>query len=247
MDAALSDTGNCLVSRGELLNVRMQNSWQYSSFSSNRWWWLDASSSFNSSFQSKAHLLKDPANAADRTVFPFNANWPSTNDAMPVVSIIRNKGISSASSSVSCNNRGSWVFDCCKSECAWPSVCEAVDWVNAPVSTAHISIIQYCPRARLSGESLVKLAHRRCTLPLALVFAVGIYWTRIATRLYRLSCRSFPKPCIIIILGTRPTLVTQCCSVFYVGDHYYRITFSATLLCTRRRNKYSLLLHCLGS
>ena len=177
MDAALSDTSNCLVSRGELLNVRMQNSWQYSSFSSNRWGRLDVSSSFNRSFQSKAHLLKDPANTPDRTVFPFNANWLSTNEAMPVASIIRNKGISSASCSVSCNNRGNWVFDGCKSECAWPSVVrEAVNWVNAPVSTAHAgSIIQYCPRARLSGESLVKLAHWRCTLPLALVFAVGIF------------------------------------------------------------------------
>lgn len=43
--------------------------------------------------------------------------------------------------------------------------------------------------------------------------------------LYRLSCRSFPKPCIIIILGTRPTLVTQCCSVFYVGTTIIGLPF----------------------
>ena len=149
MDAAFSDTRDCLVSRGELLNVRMVNLWQYSSFSNNRWGQLKALSSFSSSFQSKAHLLNDPANTDDRTAFPSNANWPSKIEAIPMATIFRMKGVLSTVSSASCNNRGSLVLSrCVKSERTWPLGREAANCFNTPISTCG-SIISW---ARLSGE-----------------------------------------------------------------------------------------------
>ena len=121
MDAAFSDTRDCLVSRGEQLNVSMHNIWQYSSFSSNLWGQLDALSSFKSSFQSKEHLLNDPANTSERTPFPSNKNWWWTNGAIPAANNLRIRGLLSTASSESCNNRGSLVLSCCKSEHSWHS------------------------------------------------------------------------------------------------------------------------------
>ena len=160
MDAAFSDTSDSLVSRVELLNVRMQNLWQYSSFSSTRWGQLDDSSSFNSSSQSKAHLLKDPANTADRTGFPFNANWPLTCGAIPMATTFRNNGSSSTAFSAHCNNWDSLVLHR-RGKCAWPSGPEAANWFIAPVSTRR-SIVQYSLTASarlLAGEAIWSNSH----------------------------------------------------------------------------------------
>ena len=147
IDVAFSDTRDCLVSRGQLLNVRMVNLWQYSNFNNNRWGQLKASSSFNSSFQSSAHLLNAPANTADRISFPSNANLPSTIGASPMATIFRIRGLLSTVSSATCNNRGSLALSrCCKSEYTWSLGREAADWFNTSVNTRR-SIIS---RARLS-------------------------------------------------------------------------------------------------
>ena len=152
MDVAFSDTNDRLVSSGEVLNVRMQNPWQYSSFSSNRCGQLDASSSFNSSFQSKAHLLKDPANTADRTAFPFNANWLWRSGANPVATTRRVKGFASTDLSVSAINLGSIVHIPCteSSEGAWTSWCEAANWSNTSASRSILIVLS------LRGQTLGK-------------------------------------------------------------------------------------------
>ena len=162
MDAAFSDTSDRLVSSEDLLNAWMQNLWQYSSFSSNRWGQLHALISFNRIFQSKTHLFKDPANSADAISFPSHVNWLLTIGAIPMATIFRIKGLLSTVSSVSCNNRGSLVFSDCRSECAWPSPREAASSFNTLLTTARKFIVLTVPRAlKLSGEILVKVTHRR--------------------------------------------------------------------------------------
>lgn len=166
MDEAFSETSDRLVSSGELLNARIQNLWQYSSFSSNLWGQLNASSSFNSSFQSKAHLLNDTANTADRTGFPSNTNWPSMNRAIPSATIFRAKG-SVSTTSVSWSN--SWSMPapgCCECERAWASGSGRV----AACSVCR-SIIQCSLSCQtLRRESRLKLAYRRPTVLLCLFY-----------------------------------------------------------------------------
>ena len=140
MDAALSDTNDCLASLGDLLNTWLVNLWQYSSFSSNRWGLLDTLCFFNSRFQSKAHLFNDSANTTNKTAFSSNTKWPLTSGAIPVATIFRNKGIVSTAFSSTWSN---WDrICCCKFDLVWPSQRErAANWFNISI-TKRGSIIQ---------------------------------------------------------------------------------------------------------
>ena len=159
MDAAFSETSDRLVSSGELLNTRIQNLWQYSSFSSNRWGQLNASSSFKSTFQSKAHLWNDPANTADRTGLPSNTPLPSMNRAIPSATIFRAKGSVSTSSASWSNCWSMPVPGCWERDRAWVSGSG-----REAASSVRRSIIQCTLSSRLSGESRLKLAYCRQTV-----------------------------------------------------------------------------------